>query len=138
MAKKFFVACLLAICLFHIAGCKGGADAAKTSAPSNPPAVSEGGAPSAPEHGADDPEDAPRMLMVNGQIYVDAERASEIDGRCGMMDGSVTSTVKAGERPAKDGQSNFGVGYGYQYGEGETVEVQIDGTFFVFTRENAN
>ena len=38
-----------------------------------------------------------------------------IRGRCGNMDGEITSTVDGTEIPTEDNQSNFGSGFGYQY-----------------------
>ena len=56
-----------------------------------------------------------------------------VDGRCGMMDGYITSTVLKTQKPIKDDQSNFGEGYGYQYGPVDnTIEVLIDDNWWVF------
>lgn len=72
-----------------------------------------------------------RMVMIEGKIYVDAGE-SDIEGRCGMMDGSIDSFVESGKYPEKDNQSNFGSGYGYQYvGEG-SIDVNIDGQWIRF------
>lgn len=78
------------------------------------------------------------MVMVNGALYLDTGRESTIQSRCGMMDGSITSTVDRSEKPVTDGQSNFGTGYGYQYGASEdTIEVNIEGKWYIFATGEA-
>lgn len=76
------------------------------------------------------------MVMVKGELYLDTGRESTVEGRCGMMDGEITSAVDATQKPTCDDQSNFGTGYGYQYGQEEgTIEVNIDGKWWVFAKE---
>lgn len=73
------------------------------------------------------------MVVIDGALYVSAGRLSDVDGRCGTMDGYITSTVPKTQKPTKDDQSNFGEGYGYQYGPVEnTIEILIDGNWWVF------
>ncbi len=72
------------------------------------------------------------MVMVNGTLYFDTGRESEIDGRCGNMDGEITAAVDSTEIPSLDGQSNFGSGFGYQLGENGTIEVNMNEKWFVF------
>lgn len=82
------------------------------------------------------PGDRIPMVMVDGLLYYDTGKESTLEGRCGMMDGEITSTVDASEIPTEDNQSNFGVGFGYQYGINNSIEIQMeDGTWFVFQRE---
>lgn len=82
------------------------------------------------------PGDRIPMVMVDGLLYYDTGKESTLEGRCGMMDGEITSTVNASEIPTKDNQSNFGVGFGYQYGINNSIDIQMeDGTWFVFQRE---
>lgn len=82
------------------------------------------------------PGDRIPMVMVDGLLYYDTGKESILEGRCGMMDGEITSTVDASEIPTEDNQSNFGVGYGYQYGINNSIDIQMeDGTWFVFQRE---
>ena len=57
------------------------------------------------------------MVMVDGNLYRSVSEVSNIDGRCGVMDGEITSTVDGTEVPSENGQSNFGAGYGYQIGD---------------------
>ena len=47
------------------------------------------------------------MVMVDGKLYHDTGKESTISGRCGVMDGEITSTVDGSEIPTKDNQSNF-------------------------------
>ena len=77
-------------------------------------------------------EDRIPMVMVDGTLYLDTGKESDLTARCGMMDGEITSAVDASEIPSENGQSNFGSGYGWQYGEGDTIEIHMDGKWMVF------
>lgn len=78
-------------------------------------------------------EEAPPMLvMIDGQLYRATGQDSDIDGRCGMMDGQIGSSVERGEIPGQDGQSNFGAPYGYQYGTDGQIEVNWEDRWLVF------
>lgn len=71
------------------------------------------------------------MVYVDGQLYYNTERQSDVDGRCGVMDGSIETTVSANVLPQEENQSNFGTGYEYQrmdYG----LDVLIDGKWMRF------
>lgn len=72
------------------------------------------------------------MVRVNGKLYYDTGRESTVSGRCGNMDGEITSTVDGTEIPTEDNQSNFGSGFGYQYGLDDTIEVYMNEKWFVF------
>ena len=72
------------------------------------------------------------MVMVDGKLYYDTGKESSVDGRCGVMDGEITSTVDGTEIPAEEGQSNFGTGFGYQYGEDDTIEIFMNEKWIVF------
>ncbi len=72
------------------------------------------------------------MVMVDGKLYYDTGKESEIKDRCAMMDGEISSRVEGTEVPAADDQSNFGTGYGYQYGADDTIELLINGKWIVF------
>ena len=75
----------------------------------------------------------PRMLMVDGVLYEDAGCEDITEGRCGNMDGEITSSVESWQQPEEDGQSNFGSGFGYQIGmEPDTLEILQDGHWLVF------
>lgn len=72
------------------------------------------------------------MVRVNDKLYYDTGRESTISGRCGNMDGEITSTVDGTEIPTEDNQSNFGSGFGYQYGADDTIEIYMNEKWFVF------
>ena len=73
------------------------------------------------------------MIMVDGELYMDTGYDSTIEGRCGVMDGEITSTVDGTERPIKDNQSNFGKDIGYQYGTTEgTIEIYQNEKWRIF------
>ena len=75
------------------------------------------------------------MVMADGAMYYDTGRESTVTGRCGVMDGEITSAVERTEVPSENNQSNFGTGYGYQWGPEEgTLEVCMDGKWLVFER----
>lgn len=76
--------------------------------------------------------DAPMMVMVDNTLYQSAGEVSTVDGRCGIMDGEITSQTENGtDAPTENGQSNFGTGYGYQAIDGH-IEVLIDNQWIVF------
>lgn len=81
-------------------------------------------------------EELPRLIMVDGVLYYDCVEKSTVDGRCGMMDGTIDSSMQGGIGiPKKNNSSNFGIGYGYQYGPQEgTIEVCIDDQWWVFKK----
>jgi len=75
-----------------------------------------------------------KIVMINETLYYNTGNLSTVDGRCGNMDGMITSTVSKDEVPEVNDQSNFGTGYGYQY-INNTIEVLIDGEWFVFQKK---
>ena len=62
-------------------------------------------------------------------------RESSVTGRCGNLDGEITSRCAADALPEKDGECNFTGADGWQRGPEEgTVEVHMDdGTWQVFS-----
>lgn len=80
-------------------------------------------------------EETARMVMVEGELYVDTGRESDITGRCGVMDGDITSSVERSEIPSQDNQSNFGDGYGYQRVDETGIDVNMDGQWIRFEKE---
>lgn len=72
------------------------------------------------------------FIMIDGKLYKSTGQDSDIDGRCGMMDGSISSSVPAGQIPTEDGQSNFGAPYGYQFGPAGVIEVHIGEEWIMF------
>ena len=78
------------------------------------------------------------MVMVDGQLYLSTGYESTVEGRCGVMDGEITSAVDGSEKPTKDNQSNFGTGYSYQYGATEgTIEIYMNGKWWIYATEEA-
>jgi len=71
-------------------------------------------------------------IYVEGRLYRDTGEISDIEFRCGMMDGSIESSVEPECIPEEEGQSNFGAPYGYQYGEGGNIELLMDKKWMVF------
>ncbi len=82
--------------------------------------------------GADSMWDRIPMVRVNGKLYYDTGIESTIRGRCGTMDGEITSTVDGSEIPIEDNQSNFGSGFGYQYAADDTIEIYMNEKWFIF------
>ncbi|MCM1279284.1 MAG: DUF5301 domain-containing protein, partial [Robinsoniella sp.] len=70
------------------------------------------------------------MVMVNDKLYYDTGKESTVSGRCGNMDGEITSEVDGSEIPTENNQSNFGTGFGYQYGEDDTIEIYMNEKWF--------
>lgn len=121
---KRMLSLLLALALCGaLAGCGVQDEPVSSVEPSNCPGV----------FSEEDPESLPRMLMVNGVLYEDAGCEDTTEGRCGNMDGEITSSVESWQQPEEDGQSNFGSGFGYQIGmEPDTLEILQDGHWLVF------
>ena len=79
--------------------------------------------------------DAPMMVMVDNTLYQSTGEISTVDGRCGNMDGEITSqTANGTNAPTENGQSNFGTGYGYQRID-DHIEVLIDNQWIVFEQD---
>lgn len=76
------------------------------------------------------------MVMINGELYYDTGKESDITGRCGVLDGEITSEVDGTQIPAEDNQSNFGVGYGYQRIDENSLDIYINDTWIRFEKEN--
>lgn len=81
---------------------------------------------------ANDMWDRIPMVRIDDKLYYDTGRESTIMGRCGNMDGEITSTVDGTEIPTENNQSNFGSGFGYQYGTDDTIEIYMNEKWFVF------
>lgn len=76
------------------------------------------------------------MVMVDGELYLDTGHESTVEGRCGVMDGEITSTVDGSEQPTENNQSNFGIGFGYQYGSQEgTIEIYMNEKWWIYATE---
>ena len=81
---------------------------------------------------ADAMQDRIPMVRIDGRLYCDTGRESTVSGRCGNLDGEITSTVEGTEIPVEDNQSNFGSGFGYQYGADDTIEIFMNEKWFIF------
>ena len=118
----FLLLCLLAA--FALIGC------AESTADGDIGAV--------PENGGEEEQmtDICPCIMVDGTLYYATGYKSTVSGRCGTMDGQITSTCAGTEVPTENGQSNFGAGYGYQYGQAGTIEIPMDdGNWYVYATE---
>lgn len=75
------------------------------------------------------------MVCVNGTLFLDTGKQSDIDARCGVMDGEITSSVHPSEKPTKESQSNFGAGFDYQFVDEYNLDVYMNGKWFRFQKE---
>lgn len=66
------------------------------------------------------------MVKVKGRLYLDTGKESDITGRCGVMDGQITSTVEPFQKLTQDNQSNFGVGYEYQFVNDSSIDIYMN------------
>ncbi len=76
------------------------------------------------------------MVMVKDKLYYDTGKESTLDGRCGVMDGKITSTVDGSEVPTQNDQSNFGTGFEYQYGSDDTIEIFMNEKWIIFEQRD--
>ena len=75
------------------------------------------------------------MVMIDGMIYLETDTSNGELLTSDVIDGKITSEVDRSEIPTQNDQSNFGTGYCYRYGEAGTVEVIINGKWWVFEAE---
>ena len=132
--KKHMVTLILALLLaLSLTGC-GSRDTAKDGENAGIGTQSTDEASTLPDTAQDRPvTDTPMMVMVDNTLYQSAGEVSTVEGRCGNMDGEITSSVESWQQPEEDGQSNFGSGFGYQIGmEPDTLEILQDGHWLVF------
>lgn len=135
MKRMLLFSLALALTLGLSAGC--GASPAPGGGGSENPVTQSTQEPEAPAssqaQGEPEPADLPPLVMVDGQLYQDTGRESTLTGRCGVLDGEISSAVSSQEVPSENGQSNFGTGFGYQIGpEPGTIEVYCNGKWMVF------
>lgn len=71
-----------------------------------------------------------QLVKINGVLYYNTGETNNGE-RCGMMDGNIASVVDIGQTPSEDGQANFEA-EGYQWGMDDTIEIPIDGDWYVF------
>lgn len=78
-------------------------------------------------------EKQPLTIMVDGQLYYDIGRSSDQKERCGIVDGTIETTVEENQIPTQNNESNFGTGYQYQTGaKVGTIDVLINGEWWIF------
>lgn len=130
MKKRTFAMALALLLAFLLTGC--GSAAPKTTE-SDVGTQSTGDAVTLPDNTEQQPvADAPMMVMVDNTLYQSAGEVSTVEGRCGNVDGEITSqTANGTDAPTENDQSNFGTGYGYQKIDGH-IEVLIDHQWIVF------
>lgn len=137
--KKLTFPVIFTLCLALLASCGEVQPPPRNPVEYAPLAAAPADTPEPEPDTAAPPVDEPRaekipMLMLGGELYCETGLVSD-EPRCGMMDGEITSSVENCERPAENGQSNFGSGYGWQSGhDAGTVEVNIDGRWHVFQK----
>ena len=78
---------------------------------------------------------AMRAVMIEGKLYYDTGKESP-QYHCGLLHGSITSTVDGTEMPTEDNQSNFGTDYGYCYITDDAVDLKIDEKWILFVCQN--
>ena len=74
-----------------------------------------------------------RMIRVDGTLYYDTQKVSDMTPRCGTLDGNLKKTADEYEVPQKDGQSNFKA-EGYQNTTGLTKEIPLEGSWVIFKK----
>lgn len=75
------------------------------------------------------------MVFIDGELYLDTGKESDLYGRCGIMDGEITSAVPPSQKPTENNQSNFGVSFQYQLIDETKLDIYLDGTWFRFEKE---
>lgn len=76
-----------------------------------------------------------RMIRVDGELYYDSGKVSDITGRCGNLDGSLTKTTEEYEIPQNDGGCNFDGADGYQLTDNEnTKEIPFGSEWLIFRK----
>lgn len=133
MKKRMYTFTLALLLTLSLTGCGGSKATPQDSENADVGMQSTDDASTLPDTTQDRPvTDAPMMVMVDNTLYQSTGEVSTVDGRCGVMDGEITSqTANGTDAPTENDQSNFGTGYSYQ-GMGDTLEVLIDGQWIVF------
>lgn len=132
MKQRFFLLAATLCLAMTLAACgrsAGGGTDAVMPVPLPTPA-----AETAPPEAA--PGDRRPMVMVDGALYLDTGE-SDLQARCGVVDGEITTSVDASTLPTQDDESNFGAGYGYQVISETEIDVNLDGRWVRFRREEA-
>lgn len=76
-----------------------------------------------------------RMIRIDGDLYYDSGKLSDVTGRCGNLDGNLTKSAGEYEVPQNDGGCNFDGADGYQLtGDENTKEIPIGSDWLVFQK----
>ena len=101
------------------------------------PAAGQPEVPETPEETEPEEQEPVReAVRVDGVLYYATGEPSALTGRCGTWDGVIDTAVPADELPQEGDSSNFGTGYYYQFAADGCVELDIDGRWMVFRRED--
>ncbi len=73
-----------------------------------------------------------RMIKVDGKLYYDSGKVSDMTSRCGTLDGHLKQVGLDYEIPKNDNECNFDKAEGYQNATSITKEVPIDGEWVIF------
>lgn len=80
-----------------------------------------------------------RIANVNGELYYEIDEDSDIEARCGVMDGNFENTVDRYEIPRNSGEVNFLGADGYQLGLIEnTIEIPLGDDWEIFKKIDTN
>ena len=74
-----------------------------------------------------------RMMKIDGDLYYDTGRISNMVPRCGTLDGNLKKTMELGQMPQNNGEANFEA-EGYQRVTSITKEVPINGQWVIFKK----
>ena len=77
----------------------------------------------------------PMVMASDGILYLDTGYKSSLTERPGTMMWQITSEIDRRQKPTEKNQSNFDDAYCYQYGEDGTIEVNIDGIWWIYATE---
>ncbi len=84
-------------------------------------------------------KEAIRLLRIDGALYYETDEESEVEGRCGVTDGSFIKTAGRYAVPMHDGESNFDEASTYQIGMHQnTLEILIDDDCKIFQKIDTN
>lgn len=76
-----------------------------------------------------------RLVRLDRAIYYETGQKSDVQERCGVMDGSFSMTADCFELPQGDFESNFDEATAYQLGTTtDTIEICIDDSWKVFNK----
>lgn len=80
-----------------------------------------------------------RMVKIDGSLYYETDEDSELEARCGTLDGNLVKGAEGYEIPQNDGEANFTDSSGYQIGMREnTIEIPIDDDWEIFEKIDTN